>query len=760
MSERRLGHYQLVSHLGTGASGEVWRATDTRLRRDVAVKILNPECTRDPGGFARFEREARALAALDHPNIVGIHALEQDGDRHFLAMALVEGETLAQRLRPGGLPTADVVAVGRAVASALAAAHDAGIIHRDLKPANVMVTRDGQVKVVDFGLALAPVAPGPGDLAPDLEATVTGPLTGAGVVVGTIPYMSPEQLEGRALDGRTDTWSLGAILFEMATGARPFRGDSALATATAILRDEPPSPAALRGDLPPDFCGLVLRCLAKTPGQRPASAREVAAELARLAVGPELPAAVPAPAAARIGTLAVLPLVNLSGNPAEEYFADGMTEALITDLARLGELKVISRTSVMRYKGASRPVREIAGELGADAVLEGSVLRAGDRVRISAQLVRAASDEHLWAERFDRDLADVLALQDEVARAIAIRVGDRLRGGPAAAPVAARRVDPTVYRLYLRGRHQWNLRTEAGFREATRSFQQAIDGDPTYAPAWVGLADSLNMLSNFGLEPPRGIAAKARAAVERALEIQPDSGEAHRVLAFIHWQFEYDWEAARAAYERALALDPNSGLVTYWYGAFLGVIGDHAGAQAMLDRAAELDPLSLVVPAVKGWVRFFAGDYRRAEADLRAVLAEDPHFHLATWFLAETLVELGEHAEGLATFERALAQSGRIARMLGYAGYAYGVAGQPEPARRLLAELLERERQGYVPPYFLALVHCGLGEVDLALDRLEQAYAARDTMLRDLRADPHWRRLGSSPRLEALLARMAYPDLA
>lgn len=759
MDDRGLGHYQLLSHLGVGATGDVWRAQDTRLCREVAVKILNRECTADPDGFARFEREARALAALDHPNIVTVHALEQDGDRHFLAMTLIEGETLAQRLRPGGLALPEIVVVGRAIASALGAAHEAGIIHRDLKPANVMVSRSGQVKVVDFGLARAPLAAGP-----DIDATVTGPLTGAGVLLGTIPYMSPEQLENRDLDGRTDLFSLGVILFEMATGSRPFRGESALATATAILRDEPPALASVRGDLPPAFCRLVHDCLQKDPLRRPAGAREVETELAQLAARPAADGVaadgiVPVVSAPRIETVAVLPLVNLSGNPAEDYFADGMTEALITDLTRLGSLKVISRTSAMRYKGVSRPVSEIARELGADAIIEGSVLRAGDRVRISAQLIRASSDEHLWAERFDRDLADVLALQDEVARAIAARVGDRLRSGGAAA-AAARRVDPAVYRLYLRGRHQWNLRTEANLREALRCFQRAIDGDPTYAPAWLGLADSLNMLPSFGLEPPHGVAAKARAAVERSLELEPESGEAHRVLAFIHWQFNYDWNAALAAYERALELDPHSGLVNYWYGAFLGVIGDFARSHIILDRAAELDPLSLVVPSVKAWIRFFAGDYRRAEAELRAVLAEDPQFHIATWFLAETLVELGEFSEGLETFERALAQSGRISRMLGYAGYAYGVAGQVDVARQMLGELQERERHGYVPPYFLALVHCGLGEVDLALDRLEQAYAVRDMMLRDLKADPHWRRLGNPPRLAALFERMAYPDFS
>jgi len=682
MADRRLGHYQLVSHLGAGATGDVWRALDTRLGREIAVKILNRDCTEDPGSLARFEREARALASLDHPNIVTVHALERDGDRHFLAMTLIEGETLAQRLRPGGLPVPEIVALGRAIASALVAAHAAGIVHRDLKPSNVMVARYGQVKVVDFGLARTAVPP-----TPDLGATVTGPLTGAGALLGTLPYMSPEQLEVRDLDGRTDLFSLGVILYEMATGSRPFRGESAVATASAILRDEPSALETQRGDLPPEFCHLVRGCLEKDPRRRPAGAREVETELARIAAlpaeaGVAADGIVPVASAPRIETLAVLPLVNLSGNPAEDYFADGMTEALITDLARLGSLKVISRTSVMRYKDTTRSAREIARKLGADAVIVGSVLRAGERVRISAQLIRSTSDEHLWAERFDRDLADVLALQDEVARAIASRVGDRLRGGGAAA-AAQRRVDPAVYRLYLRGRHQWNLRTEAGFREATRTFQQAIDGDPTYAPAWLGLADSLNMLSNFGLEPPRGIAAKARAAVERALELEPESGEAHRVLAFIHWQFDYDWNAARAAYERALDLAPNSGLVTYWYGVYLFVIGGFARSDALLDRAAELDPLSLVVPAVKGWVRFFAGEYRRAETELRAVLAEDPQFHLATWFLAETLVELGEFAEGLAAFERALAQSGRISRMLGYAGYAYGVAGLTGEARQL-----------------------------------------------------------------------------
>ncbi len=445
----------------------------------------------------------------------------------------------------------------------------------------------------------------------------------------------------------------------------------------------------------------------------------------------------------------------MSGKAEEEFFADGMTEALITDLAKIGGFKVISRGSVMGFKGTKQPLSEIGRALGVESIVEGSVLRAGGRVRISARLVRAATDEYLWAERYDRELADVLTLQDEVARAIAQAIDQTLHGRAATTP---RRVDPEVYLLDLRGRHAWHQRTETSFRSALKMFEDAAARDPSYAPAFVGIAESLNMLANYGLVSPSQIRPRSLAASRRALELDPNSADAHRLLAFAHWQFEFKWEAAIAEYEKALELDPHSPSTTYWFGAYLAVIGFFERSYQMLDRAHEYDPLSLVVPAVQGWARIFARRFDEALLFLREVLSIDPNFHLALWFKGEALVELGRYEEGIAALARAYELGGRTSRLLGYLGHAYGRAGQTDRAQECLAELeAHRQRGDYMPPYFSALVLGGLGENEHALDRLEEALRGGDTMLRDLKADPHWDRMRALPRFQELMRQMNYP---
>ena len=453
--------------------------------------------------------------------------------------------------------------------------------------------------------------------------------------------------------------------------------------------------------------------------------------------------------------IAVLPLEDLSGRPDEGYFTDGMAEALITDLTKLGGVKVISRGSVIGFKGTREPRAKIGEALGANLIVEGSVLRSGHRVRISARLVRAATDEHLWAERYDRELADVLALQDEVARSIVHAIDKTLRPRPVVPP---RRVDPEVYLLDMRGRHFWHQRTEAGFRAALRAFEEAVLRDPTYAPAHVGIAESLNMLSNYGLVPPQQIRPASLAAARRALELDDASADAHRVLAFCEWQFAFAWERAMAEYERALELSPDSSSTTYWFGLFLAVVGDFARAHEFLRRSYVLDPLSRLVPSVQGWAHVFERQYEVALPFFQHVLSIDPDYHLALWFQGEALVELGHFDEGIRSLTRAYELGGRTPRLLGYLGYSHGRAGRADRARACLAELEDRARRGaYVPPYFPALVFSGLGEHDEALAFLEQAYATGDTMLRDLKADPHWDRMRALPRFKALATKMAFP---
>jgi TolB-like protein/Tfp pilus assembly protein PilF len=461
-------------------------------------------------------------------------------------------------------------------------------------------------------------------------------------------------------------------------------------------------------------------------------------------------AAAPAGAAELI---AVLPLENLSGQQ-EEYFADGMTEALITDLAKVGGLRVISRSSVMRFKGSKEPLAKIGRALGASAVVEGSVLRSGHRVRISARLVRAETDEYLWAERYDGELADVLGLQDQVARAIARAIGQTLRPMAVSAP---RRVDHEVYLLDLQARHLTQQRNEAGYRTALKMFEEAVAKDPTYAPAYVGIADSLNNLANHGFVPEQHVRARSLAAVRRALELDETSAEAHRVLAFCESNF--DWARAIAEYERALELNPYSSSTYYWFGSCLAVVGHFERAHEMLRRAHELDPLSLVVPTVQGLVYSYARRFEEALPFFSRVLRIDPDFHPALRYQGEVLVELHRYEEGISALTRSYELGGKPSRHLGYLGYAYARAGQIERARQCLDELDTLGQTQHVPPYFPALVLSGLEEHEAALDRLEQGHAVGDQMLRDyLKVDPQWDKMRGLPRFQALMRKMAYPE--
>jgi TolB-like protein/Tfp pilus assembly protein PilF len=463
----------------------------------------------------------------------------------------------------------------------------------------------------------------------------------------------------------------------------------------------------------------------------------------------------PATAPSDAVAVAVLPLEDLSADTPRDFFATGMTDALITELAKVGSLKVISRTApVMRYQGAGKPLPEIARELGVDRIVQGTVLREGGRVRITAQLVRPDTGEHLWAESYEREMRDVLTLQAEVAQAIAYQVDVRLAPREGRRTAGRRQVEPEVFLLDLEGRHLIAQRGERAFRRALLCFEQAIAADPTYAPAHAGLAEAYAMLGNYGAAPPAEVQAPALAAAERALRLAPDLVEARRTLALVQWQFAFDWRAAEQEYRRALELDPHSSLLHYWQGIFWGVQGRFDRSLEALERARGLDPLSLNVIAVTGWMHYFARRFREALPYYRHVLAVDSDHLLARWFLGEALVELGERRQGLSELETALDLSQRGARFLGYAGYAYGRAGRPSEARSMLGELAGLAAVRYVPPYFTALVHAGLGDRDRALDELERGWKGRDSMLRDLAVDPPWDTLRDEPRYRALLAEL------
>ncbi len=754
MVGRTLGHYRILEQIGAGGMGVVYRARDERLDRDVALKVLPPGNLADEDARKRFRNEALALAKLNHPNIASVYDFDTQEDVDFLVMEYIPGETLREKLAAGSLPEKELIHLGRQMAEGLAAAHEQGVVHRDLKPGNLRRTPDGRLKILDFGLAMLLRRPA--------EADLTASLSDSGVAAGTLPYMAPEQLRDETVDARTDIYAAGAVLYEMATGRRSFEESSGPRLVEAILHRSPAPPSNLNNRISQGLESIILKALDKEPGRRYQSAREMQVDLERLgAPSPEtaqtaaaLPRAARRATARQIKSLAVLPLANLSRDPEQEYSADGMTEALITDLAKIRALKVISRTSAMRYKGSNKPLREIAAELGVEGVVEGSVLRAGDRVRITAQLVHAATDTHLWAESYERDLRDILALQSEVARAIAREIQVKLSRQERARLTRARRVDPEVHEACLRARYHWNKWTGEGFAKCLEYLHQAVEKDPAYAPAYAALGVAYTFLGYWGYADEREVFPKAKAAALKALELDDTLAEAHYALGTVRWFHDWDLPACEKEYQRALELNPSDAIAQVFYAVFLSVIrADHEGAIAKGREAEALDPFRAILGALVGWILTWARQYDRAIAQSRRVLELDPGCLQAYLVLGFALVQTGLSEEGIAALERGVEIS-RSPLTLGMLGLTYALSGQNVKAQQLQAELEEKARGEHVPPMCFAWLSIGLGEKDRAFEWLEKAYEERSSQLFWLQVNRFFDPLRSDPRFHDLERRL------
>jgi serine/threonine protein kinase/tetratricopeptide (TPR) repeat protein len=779
-----LGHYRILEKVGAGGMGVVYRARDEQLERDVALKVL-PSGTLDNEASRRnFRKEALALAKLNHPNIETVYEFATQDGMDFLVMEFVPGKTLADKLLNGALPEKEVVALGMQIAAALGEAHERGIVHRDLKPRNIAITAKGQAKVLDFGLAklLRPASVASTDTITDTQA-----------IVGTLPYMSPEQLQGESVDARSDIFTIGAVLYEMATNCRAFGERLPSRLVDTILHETPVTPRALNRRISAGLESIILKCLDKDPDQRYQSAKELLVDLRRL--GEPVSARTNPPAsmpkgrtkAARsaayfvagllsltaivlglnvggwrsrllgwtappsIGSLAVLPLENLSHDPEQEYFADGMTEALITDIAKIRTLRVISRTSVMRYKGTKKPLSQIARELNVDAVVEGSVQRSGDKVRIDAQLIDARKDRNLWTESYQSDLSDVLTLQGNVARAIAGEVRVQLTSEERAGLSDTRTVKPEAYEVYLRGRYSLNKRTPADLQSAIGSFQKAVELDPTYALAYAGLAEGYTLMSVYGEVVPRAAMPKAKAAANRALEIDNSLAEAHAVLADVEWSYDWDVAAADAAFQRALLIDPSYATAHQWYALYLSNLGKSEQAIAQINRAQELDPRSLIIEVNVGWCYYVTHRYDEAIELLKKVAENESTFWLVHSILGQTYLAKGNLPDAIRELELADSLSPHTIRNMALLGDAYALAGRRVQTRKLLAELISLTGKRYISPAYMAIPCIGLGQKDRALDWLEKAYDDRSDWMVLLQTEPVFDPLRSDPRFQELL---------
>jgi serine/threonine protein kinase/tetratricopeptide (TPR) repeat protein len=796
----RLGVYELSGALGAGGMGEVYRARDPRLGRDVAIKVLPDRLSGDPSALARFEREAKVLAALSHPNILTIFDVGSENGISFVVMELLPGETLSSRIAQHRLDWPEAVLIGIEIAEGLSAAHAGGIVHRDLKPENIFLTRDGHIKVLDFGLASCGSA---FNRAASEFGSTAELATATGAVMGTVPYMSPEQLKGMRADARSDIFSFGCVLQETITGKEPFVRATRAETVSAILTEAAPSLKQFDPSIPAKLDQAVKRCLNKEPDQRFQSARDLAFHLrqilntvssadARTQVSGGFKGRTAQAAAAIIVVLlflgvfgywigarrssivrpqfrsiAVLPLQNYSGDPQQEYFVDGMTDSVIADLGKIKDMRVISRTSVMPFKNSKKSMREIANELHADAVIEGSVMRSTDRVRITVQLIDAARDQHLWSESYQRELKDVFALQSQVAQAIAQQVQAVVTPQELKRIADKRAIDPEVYELYLKGRHIMERGGLEDVRKAIDSFESGLAKDPNNALLYTGLADAYIDKMMDVHESPMEATAKARAAATKALQLDDSLAEAHTSLGMIKLSYDWDWAGAEHEFKRAIELNPGYPLAYVMYGEYLTMIGRPADALPYFEEAHKLDPVFGESYRGEGYACFMAHKYGDAIVQYRKALDLEPD--AITYFgLVLARAEKGDYATAISEAERATKLNDSPLLLTSLAS-AYARAGRRADASRVLRRLGEMwDLKGeapawhnagslYVCPYEVAGVYAQLGENDQALDWLDKAYRNR-SCLYWIRQDPRFDSMRSDPRFQELLAKMNFPQ--
>jgi len=752
-----LGPYCILGKLGKGGMGEVYRARDVRLDRPVAIKVLLEAFAADPDRLLRFEHEARAASALNHPNILTVYDIGTHGGAPYLVTELLEGQPLKEKLSGRPLPAADVVEAGRQLADALDAAHARGIVHRDVKPANIFVTARGPFKLLDFGLAKTV---GARPSAPDAPTVGGEWVTGAGVTLGTVGYMSPEQARGEAVDARTDLFSLGVVLYEMATGTAPFRGPTSAAVLGEILTKAPAPMARLSPGVPAELERVIAKALEKDRDVRYQSARDLLVDLTRLKRDLEHgPAPVPGAAPpAGIPSLAVLPFANLSGDKDNEYFSDGLAEDIIDALAQVPGLRVMARTSAFAFRGREVDVRRIGAELNVGHILEGSVRRAGGRIRVTVQLVSASDGFHLWSQRFDRELTDVFAIQDEVSQAIVEKLRGRLSADRP--PVKRYTENLAAYDLCLKARYHLLTMTPEGRDAGRRYCEQAIALDPGYALAHVMLAESCFWNAFWGTVEPRAAFSTAKAAALEALRLDDAIADAHSALGTVLGCGEFDWEGAEREFTRAAELNPSSGPVRYAYAWcyamwFLLPLGRVEPALAEMRRALQLDPLDPFYNALLAYLLHASGRPDEAVAQFQRAVDLDPGFNFSHMLFAITLNAMDRHADAVQVAERANELSGGSVATRWVLGGAYCHAGRTAEARQILADLTERRRSAYVPASAFVFLHGGLQESDASLEWLARAVEERDpivvTSLTTARAYEGLRPL---PAYQALLREM------